>query len=89
MSALRPVTVATVWADLTTAQRFRWAGNADPWAGPIDPATVRPVPPPSREAVRDNEQHSGCACGMGDCAYCMRRPRPSAEAQRRFWSGSK
>lgn len=78
------------WDQLTQAQRFRYAGNLDPWAGPVDPvaaerAAARTPRPGTREELAENT----CGCWSLDCAECGARAadgqRPP-KGHRRAWA---
>lgn len=81
------------WDQLTDAQRFRYAGNTDPWSGPVDPVAQerelerhrRSMARPSRQELEDNT----CGCWRRDCADCGARiadgKRP-AKGNQRAWS---
>jgi hypothetical protein len=85
--------VIPAWDDLTPDQRFRYAGNLDPWAGPVDPiAQARWEERHRTEAsswpvVREQEADS-CGCWQADCAECMKKRsnglRPAPGVVRRY-----
>lgn len=55
------------WDQLTTAQRFRYAGNLDPWAGPVDPVAAQRAADRLPQAHRNPDP---CGCYGSDCAEC-------------------
>lgn len=88
--------VIPAWDDLTTDQRFRYRGNTDPWAGPVDPdaydrwkarhdADVRSWP------ARREQEAVACGCWRLDCGECGPKAadgqRPAPGVQRRFGLG--
>lgn len=86
MTVVRHDAAIPAWGDLTPDQQFRYAGNLDPWAGPVDPVArerqARRTPPQGR-----NEDP--CGCWASDCAECGPRyadgGRPP-KGHRRAWA---
>lgn len=98
MTTLSESNQQDLWDSLDERLQARWAGNLDPWAGPVDPdaqarelARFKRTRNP-REAARDHAD-STCCCGMRDCAYCGavradgQRPDPAKVA--RFWRSAR
>lgn len=85
---VRPDAVIPAWDDLTDDQRHRYAGNTDPWAGPVDPAAQARAEARHRAdvtspaALREHAHTDSCGCWRTDCAECGakiadgRRPAP-------------
>ena len=88
--------VIPAWDDLTTDQRFRYAGNLDPWAGPVDPQAhdrwaARHQAGVSTWQARREQEADSCGCWRSDCAECMAKRadglRPAPGVVRRFGLG--
>lgn len=65
---VHPHAVIPAWDDLTPDQRFRYAGNTDPWAGPTDPVAVQRAE--DRAAAAQFRNEDPCGCWALDCAEC-------------------
>lgn len=84
------------WDQLTTAQRFAYAGNLDPWAGPVDPkaharwAKLHRAGVSTWQAEKEQAPVS-CGCWQADCAECGAKrsqgKRPVHGVVRRFGLG--
>lgn len=72
MATVRHNAVIPAWEDLTTEQQFRYAGNLDPWAGPVDPVAQERYLTRARRQQRP-EPGDGCGCWANDCAECGAR----------------
>ena len=87
MTTVSPFAVIPSWENLTDEQRARYAGNLDPWAGPVDPEAHDHWARRQRQA-RPEPQES-CGCWSLDCAECGPRhtdgQRPP-KGHRRRWA---
>lgn len=92
------MTAQTLWDTLEERLQKKWAGNTDPWLGPVDPeAQARELEEWKRtrnpRLARMDHAASTCACGMNDCAYCgaLRADghRVDAGAFDRFWRAAR
>lgn len=79
------------WDALTDAERIRWAGNIDPWLGPIDPAAEEralTIWRRTRNAHAAAAEQVPCGCWASDCAECGPRraggQRPPKGQRRRY-----
>lgn len=68
MAVVRHDAVIPAWEDLTTEQQFRYAGNLDPWAGPVDPVAQERYQ--RRAAAQRGPNPDPCGCWASDCAEC-------------------
>lgn len=88
MTVVSPFAVIPTWDNLTDDQRRRYAGNLDPWAGPVDPAAQEAALERSR-CRRSERNPDPCGCWNNDCAECGPRladgERP-ARGQVRAWA---
>lgn len=85
---VQPFAVIPAWDDLTTEQQFRYAGNLDPWAGPVDPVAQARYLERTRRIQPDPRDRDVCGCWASDCAECGPRyadgERPPRGHRRRW-----
>lgn len=92
MTALGDANQQDQWDNLDDRLQRMWAGNIDPWAGPVDPAAYARWERKHRADVtswRAQREQDACGCWMRDCAECMAKisdgQRPG-EGHRLAWS---
>lgn len=91
MTALGDANQQDLWDTLDERLQKRWAGNLDPWAGPVDPRAQKRWEARHRADVtswRAQREQDACGCWMADCDECLHRvgdgQRPTHGQVRRF-----